>query len=143
MSEDLFISDRLTIPAEELHWVAVRSSGPGGQNVNKVATKVELRFNLPGSVVLTESVRTRLQNIARTRLDADGWILITSQVTRSQERNLEDAKAKLVALVLRALSPPRTRRPTSPTRGSKERRLREKKAVGEKKANRRKFTPSD
>jgi ribosome-associated protein len=143
VSEDLIITEQLTLPAAELSWVAVRSSGPGGQNVNKVSTKVELRFDLPGSTVLTDPVRARLGVLARTRLDADGRILVTSQLTRSQERNLEDARQKLADLVRRALEPPRKRRPTSPSRGAKERRLRAKKEVADKKAGRRKVAPSD
>jgi len=143
VSEDLFIADGLFIPAAELRWVAVRSSGPGGQNVNKVSTKVELRFDLEGSTVLPEPVRTRLRALARTRCDAEGWILITSQRSRSQETNLQDARQKLAAFIRRALTPPIERRPTTPTRGAKERRLRAKKELADKKAGRRKVVPSE
>jgi ribosome-associated protein len=143
VSEDLVIDERLTLPAAELSWVAVRSSGPGGQNVNKVSTKVELRFDLSGSTVLSEAVRARLAAIAKNRLDADGRILIASQLTRSQERNLEDAREKLAELVRRALIAPRKRRPTSPTRGAKERRLRAKREHADKKQGRRKIDGAD
>ena len=143
MSTDLNITSQLTLPAAELSWVAVRSSGPGGQNVNKVATKVELRFDLAGSAVLTESVRARLRAIARNRLDAEGRIVISSQLTRSQERNLEDAREKLAALVREALTPPRKRHPTKPSRGAKERRLKGKREQADKKRARQRVDGSD
>lgn len=126
MTEDLMVSPTLTIPAEELSWTAVRSSGPGGQNVNKLATKVVLRFDLPGSTALRAEVKARLGVIALGRLDGDGCVLITSQVTRSQERNLQDAREKLAAMIRKALTPPRPRKPTRPTLGSKRRRLEDK-----------------
>lgn len=143
MSSDLFISPALTLPASELSWVAVRSSGPGGQNVNKVATKVELRFDLEGSTVLSEPVRARLRALARNRLDAEGRILISSQRTRSQEANLQDAREKLAALVRKALAPQRPRRPTRPSRGAKERRLEGKRQQAEKKRARGKVDVPD
>lgn len=143
MSSDLPVTSRLTLPASELSWVAVRSSGPGGQNVNKVATKVELRFDLEGSAVLSEPVRIRLRALARNRLDADGRILISSQLTRSQERNLEDAREKLASLVREALTVPRRRRPTKPTRGAKERRLKQKQKQADKKRTRGRVDVSD
>jgi len=143
MSEDLAINPQLVLPAAELSWCAVRASGPGGQNVNKVATKVELRFDLEGSAVLPEAVRARLRSIARNRLDAEGRILIASQLTRSQERNLEDAREKLAELVRRALVPPRRRRPTRPSRGAKERRLAEKRKQADKKRVRGKVEPGE
>ncbi len=86
---DLFVTDALTLPSAELAWTAVRAGGPGGQNVNKVATKIELRFDLPGSVVLGAAVRARLATLARGRLDAEGRVLITCDETRSQLQNLE------------------------------------------------------
>ena len=141
MSTDLFVTPNLTLPASELSWTAVRSSGPGGQNVNKVATKVELRFDLQGSAVLPETVRTRLRALARNRLDADGRILISSQRTRSQETNLQDARTKLADLVRSALTTQRPRRPTRPSRGAKERRLQSKRMQAEKKRGRGKVDP--
>jgi ribosome-associated protein len=133
MADDLDIDGRVVVPAAELQWTAVRSGGPGGQNVNKVATKVELRFDLPGSAALAPAVKARLRALAGPRLDAEGWILITSQATRSQADNLEDARGKLAALIRRALVPPKRRRPTRPTAGSKERRLGAKRQLAEKK----------
>ncbi len=111
----------LTIPAIDLAMRAVRSSGPGGQNVNKVSSKVELRFDLDGTAALDAGTKARLRAIAR--LDADGKVLVSSQAARDQPMNLEDARAKLAALVARALVVPKPRRPTRPTRGSRERRL--------------------
>jgi ribosome-associated protein len=136
-SEPLWINPSLSIPSSDLSWEASRSSGPGGQNVNKVASKVELRFNLPGTSALSIEVKARLASLAATRLDANGWILIVSQLTRDQGRNLDDALDKLRQLILRALVRPTPRRPTRPTRASKERRLTEKRHHAERKQGRR------
>ncbi len=137
MSDDLVIQPGLVLPAAELSWTAVRSGGPGGQNVNKVATKVELRFDLPGTRALSPDVRARLARLAAGRLDAEGRIVITSQATRNRAQNLEDAREKLALLVRAALRPPKRRRPTRPTRASKERRLDEKRRQSDKKRTRR------
>ena len=136
-TESLWISPSVSIPPSDLSWEASRSSGPGGQNVNKVASKVELRFNLPGTRALSAEVKERLAQLAATRLDADGWILIVSQLTRDQGRNLDDALDKLRQLIARALVRPTPRRPTRPTRASKERRLNEKRRHAERKQGRR------
>lgn len=140
MSEDLVVEGKVRIPASDLSWKAVRSGGPGGQNVNKVASKVDLRFDLAGTTALTDTVRARLRRLAKNRLDAEGRILITSQVTRDQARNLDDARQKLADLVREALRPPKKRKRTRPTRGAKERRLKEKKQVKEKKQGRGKVS---
>jgi ribosome-associated protein len=137
MSEPLVIQGAVTIPGAELSWTAVRASGPGGQNVNKVASKVELRYDLPGSRALAPEVKARLRALARSRLDAEGKLLVTSQLTRDQSRNLEDARAKLAALVKTALLPPRKRKATRPSLGAKRRRVEHKRRQGEKKASRR------
>src|SRR5690242_11471959 len=116
MSEPLFVSPALTVPAGELHFTSVRASGPGGQNVNKVSSKVELRFDFEESSVIGPEMKTRLRVLARSRLDAEGRILIVSQVTRDRQRNLEDARQKLALLLVAAGRRPKLRRPTKPSR---------------------------
>ena len=136
MSAPLIVSPALTIPADELRWTSVRSSGPGGQNVNKVASKVELRFDFERSRVLPDDLKQRLRVLARGHLDARGDLLIVSQVTRDRQRNLEDARDKLAGLVLRAAHRPKRRRPTRPSKGSVESRLREKRHHADRKRTR-------
>jgi len=136
MNPDLPITPDLRIPSTDLAWTAVRSSGPGGQNVNKVSTKVELRFDLPGCAALAEPVKARLRVIAGGRIDADGRVVVTSQLTRTLTQNLEDARDKLAELIRRALVPPRPRRPTRPTRASRIERLSDKRRLGERKRDR-------
>jgi ribosome-associated protein len=137
MTSPLYVDPRVTLPAGELTWTAVRSGGPGGQNVNKVSSKVELRFDLPGTRALGPEVKARLRVIAAHKLDAEGRILLTSQRTRDQVKNLADAREKLAELVRRALFVPKTRRPTKPSRGSKERRLEAKRHDARTKAGRK------
>ena len=134
---DLVINLKVTIPASELSWTAVCASGPGGQNVNKVATKVELRFHLSATRVLSAEVQQRLRVLASGRLDAEGRVRIVSQSARSQPRNLELALAHLSELIRHALVVPRRRRPTRPSRRSNEVRLADKKRAGQKKSTRR------
>ena len=137
MPDPLVVSTTVTLPPGDLEWASSRSSGPGGQNVNKVASKVELRFDLEGTVALDAPTKERLRNLARTKLDAEGKILIVSQLTRDRAKNLEDAREKLRALVVAALVKPKTRRPTKPSRRAKARRMDEKRRVGDKKLARR------
>jgi len=127
MSDALRVSATVTIPADDLRWTAVRASGPGGQNVNKLATKVELRFDLAGTRALDPETRARLRALAGSRVGAGGELVVVSQRTRQRERNLEDARERLRALILRALVRPRPRRPTRPTAPSRERRLEDKR----------------
>jgi len=137
MSAPLVVNDRVTIPATELRWTAVRASGPGGQNVNKVASKVELRFDLDATRALDAATRERLRVLAGSRVAASGELLVVSQRTRDQLQNLEDAREKLASLVLRALERPTVRRPTRPSRARVRARLEDKRKQGEKKAARR------
>ena len=132
--EPLVISSRITLPASDLSWSAARSGGPGGQNVNKVATKVDLRFDLEGTDALPEWVKDRLRQLA-TR-DAEGRVIVVSSETRSQATNLEDARERLVELVKRAMQRPKRRKRTKPSRGAKRRRLEAKRRNAEKKKRR-------
>jgi ribosome-associated protein len=121
------IDEAVRVPAHALHVRAVRASGPGGQNVNKVATKIDLRVDLHAVEGLSEDARERLSWLARHRLDAAGRLVVTSQLTRTQARNLEDARDKVRDLVAAALVRPRARRASRPTAASRERRLTVKK----------------
>jgi ribosome-associated protein len=133
----------LTIPSRELEWTAVRASGPGGQNVNKVSTKVELRFDFEESTQLTAAVKARLRALCQHRLDADGRILITSQVTRNQPQNLEDARNRLAELIAKAMVAPKRRRPTKPSKAAKRRRVADKRVHSKKKQSRARKTSDD
>ncbi len=127
VAEAIIVTDRVRVPARALSVRAVRSSGPGGQNVNKVASKVDLRVDLGAIEGLAEPARRRLEALASHRLDAEGRLLVTSQATRDQSRNLEDARHKVRALVAAALREPRVRRPTRPGVQAEERRIGAKK----------------
>jgi ribosome-associated protein len=131
--DPLIVHERLTIPAQRLTFAAVRASGAGGQNVNKVSSKVELYFDLQGCEELSEPVRMRLAGLCRNRMDAEGRVRIVSQATRDQGRNLEDAREKLAELIREALHVPRPRRPTKPTRSSQRRRVDDKRRDSQKK----------
>jgi ribosome-associated protein len=116
------ITDSLAIDEDEVTWSAMRASGPGGQNVNKVSTAVELRFDV-GKALLPEDLKTRLRPLAGRQLTQDNVLVITAQETRSQERNREIALQKLVDLLRKAAHRPKRRIATKPTRASKTRRL--------------------
>jgi ribosome-associated protein len=121
------ITSRLAIDKREVEESFVRSSGPGGQNVNKLSTAVQLRFDVRGSPSLPGDVKTRLERLAGTRLTRDGVLVIIAQRHRTQARNREDALDRLIDLIRRAAIPPTPRRPTKPTRASRERRIEGKK----------------
>jgi ribosome-associated protein len=121
------VTDRISIDDAELAERFIRSSGPGGQNVNKLATAVQLRFDVRGSPSLTDDVRARLERLAGKRLTREGVIVITAQRYRTQERNREDAHERLFELIRQAAVIPVKRRPTRPTKASRERRLEGKK----------------
>ncbi|HWF93939.1 MAG TPA: alternative ribosome rescue aminoacyl-tRNA hydrolase ArfB [Xanthobacteraceae bacterium] len=121
------ITDRISIDEREIEERFVRASGPGGQNVNKLSSAVQLRFDVRRSPSLAPDVRARLEQLAGRRLTRDGVIVIMAQRHRTQERNRQDALDRLVELIERASVAPTPRRPTRPTRGSKERRLATKK----------------
>jgi ribosome-associated protein len=133
----LEINERLSIPAAEFQWTFVRAGGPGGQNVNKVASKAVLRWNVAGSPSVPEDVKARLLAHHRKQTTTEGEMVLSSQRFRDQERNRQDCLDKLSAWIRQAAMPPRPRRPTKPTRGSRQRRLEEKKHRGQIKAARR------
>lgn len=115
------------LKTKELEFEFIRSSGPGGQNVNKVSTAVRLRFRVFGSRILPEDVAERLVRLAGKRMTTDGELIITAQRFRTQEKNREDAMARLLALIEKAWVKPKTRRPTRPKAGAKQARLESKR----------------
>jgi ribosome-associated protein len=120
------ITGNLSLPDRDLAWSFVRASGPGGQNVNKVATAAQLRFDLAGTESLEPAVKERLRSLAGRRVSEDGALLIVARNQRTQEGNRREALERLAELVRRALVVPKTRRATRPTRASRERRLQTK-----------------
>ncbi len=123
----LIVSEQIEIPDEELEWKFVRSSGPGGQNVNKVSSAVQLRFLLPRNTSLPGAVRGRLRRLAGQKLVDDGSILIAARSERSQEQNRRAALERLAELIRAALIEPKVRKKTRPTRASTERSTESKK----------------
>ena len=130
---DLYINPRLTIPQKELSITTARSSGPGGQNVNKVSTAIHLRFNINRSS-LPDFYKQRLLQLNDQRISKDGDIVIKAQGSRSQEQNRIDALERLKTLIKNAVAVKKKRKPTKPTRGSQQRRLESKTKRGRIKA---------
>ena len=129
---DIRINDRVLIPDAAVETKAVRSSGPGGQNVNKLATKIQMRVDLDRILGFEGDDLARVRVFLKSRLDGDGRLLVSSQETRDQARNREDCVAKVVDLIRAALVRPKVRRPTKPTRASKERRVEAKRHRAER-----------
>jgi ribosome-associated protein len=131
------INDRVALDESELEFEFIRSSGPGGQNVNKVSTAVRLRFPLLVSPSLPEEIRERLVRLAGKRLAADGFLTIHAQSKRTQDANRREAINRLIRLIQAASERPKLRRPSRPTLASKQRRLETKRIHGQTKARRR------
>ncbi len=134
--QDLVITPRLTIPSGELSIAFARSGGSGGQNVNKVSSKVDLRWNVASSAALGDEDRAWLLQRLASRLSNDGTLIVTSTLTRDQIKNRADAESKLTLIVRAAMDRPKTRKPTKMSKGAKRRRVAAKRMNSEKKANR-------
>ena len=143
MPAPIRVTGHVVVPAAAQALAFVRSSGPGGQNVNKVASKVELRVDLGQVTGLDAAARDRLEALTATRRDASGRLLVTSQRTRDQHRNLEDAREKVRAVLERALRPPKSRRPTRPGLAASDRRVQNKKRTGQRKRARGRVEADD
>jgi ribosome-associated protein len=132
----LSVTPDIAIPDEEFEWKFIRSSGPGGQNVNKVATAVQLRFLLPQNTSLPVAARNRLRRLAGGKINDDGTLLISARSERSQDQNKRDALERLAKLIRAAMIEPKIRKKTRPTKASKQRRIETKKHRGTTKQGR-------
>lgn len=139
----LIITPTLSIDESEIEEKFIRASGPGGQNVNKVSTAIQLRFDVEHSPSLPDAVRARLRRLAGNRLTADGVLTIEASRFRTQEQNREDARQRLAALIQKATEVPKPRHKTKPTLASKMRRVEGKKKRGEVKSLRRRVISND
>lgn len=129
----LWITEKISLQEWELIETFIRATGPGGQNVNKVSTAVQLRFDVAHSPSLPFEVRQRLLQLAHNRITKEGVLIITAQQFRSQDQNRQDAKKRLIQLIKSALYKPAKRVPTAPSRSSKEKRLQTKSIQGQRK----------
>lgn len=140
---ELRISPQLAIPLAELEFQFVRSSGPGGQNVNKVNSQAQLHWNLSANTSLPDDVKQRLQSLQRRRITTEGWLYLSSQRYRDQLRNRQDCLDKLSAMILAAAAPPVERKLTKVPRGAKLARLRDKRQRSTRKSERRRPSADD
>jgi ribosome-associated protein len=139
----IIVNDHITLDPSELSESFVRSTGPGGQNVNKVATAVQLRFDARRSPALSNTIYLRLAKLAGSKLSKDGYILITANTHRSRERNRQEAVERLTGLIREAADIPKTRRATKPGKAAKARRVDTKKQRSTTKKNRSRVSGSD
>ncbi len=135
--DPITVTDQILVPVDALAFKAVRAGGPGGQNVNKVSSKVELRVNLEMIFGLHPEALARLRHAVRNQLDAEGWWIVVVARSRDQVRNLEAARARVQQAILTAMVPPVPRRATRPTRASQVRRLEAKRRAGDRKRGRK------
>jgi ribosome-associated protein len=133
----LEVNARIRIPLDEFEWSFARSGGPGGQNVNKVASKAVLRWNFAGSPSVPDDVKDRFRARFPSRLTTEGEVVLASELTRDQGRNREDCLEKLATMLRTASTVPKVRRPTKPSKGSQKRRVEAKRRTSVRKAGRR------
>ncbi len=133
------ITPQIQIDEEEIKWTFARSGGPGGQNVNKVNSKAQLRWNISANNTIPDQVKQRIHAREKRRITTDGELILISQRSRDQERNREDCLEKLRTIILKALEKPKPRKKTRPSKGAIEARLKKKKQRSQRKAMRQKY----